>query len=507
MIARKSALIIMTYFLNGLLGYLAIFFITKYMSANDYGIVAFALGYVTLFSIFGTFGFHQAHIKKISEGKDLGICNGTFYSIKIILTIFMTILVVLSVFLWKYFLGRGFESETHELAIYIMIVYWIIQSIAGAFICTFNAKKEIAKSQIPLLLETFVRVIVTIYVAVAGYGALALAITYICGNIIYFLSALFFVRKYPISKPTKEFLKSYTKFALPLTIVVSSAIIMENIDKVLIQLFWNSEEVGYYYAVYKLSRFINMFTIALGTLLFPTYSMLHALNDYDGIRRLTFHSERYISMIVFPLVFSMAILAEPIAKIMLSGWTATIPILQILPFYVLLAALERPYQSQFLGMNKPRLATNRILIMVITNVTLNIVLIPVDIKVLGLKLAGLGATGAAIATVISYLIGYIYSRIMTWKLHKSKGSLKILYHAFAAIIMTVFLYILLYQFQIILYVKRWYYLAAICLLAYCLYILILVILKEYTKKDFDLFMDTLNIKKMLKYIKDEIRGN
>ena len=179
MIARKSALIVATYVLNGALGYVALFFITRYMSPEEYGIVAFALGFVTLFAIFGNLGFNHAHVKKVSEGKDLGICNGTFFTIITLLSILMTVVIIGAVIFWKVILGYGFETSTHELAIYIMIGYWVLHLFGRAFESTFNARREIAKGQIPLLLETLIRVAVTIYVALAGFGAIALAFTYI----------------------------------------------------------------------------------------------------------------------------------------------------------------------------------------------------------------------------------------------------------------------------------------------------------------------------------------
>ena len=76
-----------------------------------------------------------------------------------------------------------------------------------------------------------------------------------------------------------------------------------------------------------------MFTVAMGALLFPTYSALHAYNNMKGIHTLTFKSERYLSMIVFPMVFGMVILAEPATRILLSNWLPAVPILQILPFF------------------------------------------------------------------------------------------------------------------------------------------------------------------------------
>ena len=505
MIARKSALIVITNILNGILGYVALFFITRYIGPHDYGIVAFALGFVSLFSIFGNLGFSQAHIKKVSEGKNLGVCIGTFLATKISLIGLMTSITLGAILFWKFILGRGFESPTHEIAIYIMMGYLAINILALSFGVTFRAKKQIAKSSIPLFFETLVRVAVTIYVALAGFGAIALALTYIAGSLALLLSSLYFSRGLPVKKPSRDCFNDYSKFAYPLVIVNFCSTAMANIDKILIQLFWSASLVGYYAAAFRLSVFINMFTMAIGTLLFPIFSTLHANNDIKKISRLTLRSERYLSMIVFPMVFGMVVLAEPAAFILLSGWMPVVPILQILPFFVLFAALERPYQSQFLGMNRPKIARNRVLIIVCFNVVLNIVLIPKDIQMFNLNLAGLGAKGAALATVVSYAVGLIYSRVMAWRLTKVKGNPRIILHAIAAIIMAVILYRMLYNFNVIAFITRWYYLLGFSLFGLFIYIVILSLMKEFTKQDFQFFMDTLNIKKMVGYIHKEIR--
>jgi O-antigen/teichoic acid export membrane protein len=505
MIARKSALIIVTEILSGSLGYVSLFFITRYMEPSDYGIVAFALGFVTLFSVFENMGYHQSHIKKISEGKDLGICNGTFLVTKIGLTVLMVIVVLISIIFWKEVLGRGFETAQHELAIYIMLGYMTLRSIAYFFNVTFRAKREIAKRQISIFFETLVRVGATIYVAIAGYGAVTLAFTYIIGDIAFLFVGILLFKGYPIKKPSTSYFREYTTFAIPLIIVVASSTIMNNFDRIFIQLFWSASDVGYYFAAFKLSRFIDMFAIALVALLFPTYSALHATKNVKQITHLTFQSERYISMIVFPMVFGIVLLAEPATFILLSGWMPAIPILRILPFFALLAALEAPYQSQFVGTNRPKLARNRVIIMVFCNVILNFILVPKDIQSIGLQLFGLGAQGAAIATISSYGVGLIYSRVFAWKITGVKGNWRIVLHAIAAIIMSILMYIILYYFDFILFITRWYHLLGFSLFSLGIYITLLYLLKEFTKKDFQFFLDTLNIKKMLSYILDELR--
>lgn len=467
-----------------------------------YGVLAFAYSFVALFSIFGNLGFNQAHIKRVSEGKDLGTCIGTFFTTKTGLTGLMIFLTLVVIIIWKTFLGRGFESPIHETAVYIMLGYWIIRTIALVMVTTFQGKKEIAKAQLPMFSEVLIRTIAIIIVAYLGWGIIPLVMTYIVGDITFFFTSLYFFRNYPIKNPSLEYFKDYVHFAIPLSIVIASSLIMTNIDKVLIQLFWSATEGGYYFAAYRILVFINLFTISIGLLLFPTYSSLHAKKDVKGIQNLTLTSERYLSMIVFPLVFGTIALARPIAKIMLSSWAPTIPILEILTLFALLDALERPYQTQFMGMGYPKLARNRILIMVIINITLNIILIPRNIPSLGINLLGLGAQGAAIATVISYGIGLGYSRIMAWKLIGIKGNLCILLHLFSAVIMVSGLYGL----STLIEISRWYILIIFGLTGLSIYIGVLFLLREFKKEDFELFRDSFNIKKMINYIITEIRG-
>ena len=277
---------------------------------------------------------------------------------------------------------------------------------------------------------------------------------------------------------------------------------MTNVDKVFIQLFWSSKEVGWYFAIFNLSRFVILVVTSVGLLLFPTISEYYSRNEMDKIREKVLKSERYLSMIVFPIVTMIIILAEPIIHILLSDkYLPGVHILQILPLFVLLEALARPYVSKMQGMDMPELVRNRFLIMVSANVILNLILIPRDIRSLGLNLFGLGAEGAAIATVISYVLGLIYIRYKAWKITGLKGNRRIILHAIASGMMASILWHILKIF----YISRWYHLAGIALIGTAIYVGILCILKEFRKEDFIFFIDTINVKKLIDYVSNEIK--
>ena len=500
MIARKSALIIVTHMLSGILGYVALFFVTRYMDPSAYGIMAFSYSFVAIFSVVGNLGFNHAHVKKISEGRDIGTCIGTFFVTKIGLACAMVVFTLLSIFVWTVFFGRGFETSVHEKAVYIMLVYWAVRVVAHSMVVTFQAKKEIAKFQLPVFFEASVRSLFIAFVAVSGWGVIPLVLCYIAGDVAYIVSSAVFFRGNNIKHPSFDFFKEYARFAFPLSIVVASMVIMNNIDRVFIQLFWSAKDVGYYFAAYSMVSFINLFTASIGLLLFPTFSYMNSKNDILGIKKVTLVSERYLSMIIFPMVIAVIVFARPISNVLLSGWGGTIPILCVLPLFVLFDALERPYQSNFLGMNRPHIARNRILIMFVANISLNIVLIPRDIQSIGLPLFGLGATGAAIATSVSYGIGLVYSRFSAWKITGVKGSSSVFVHGCIAVLVGLFFVVSQFFFSF----QRWYLLLGAFLLFISLYFFLLYLFRAFTKNDLHIFLDSLNVKKMFVYIKDEI---
>jgi len=491
-----------TNLLDGLLAYVALYFISRDMGPEAYGIIGFAIGFVGLFTILTDLGFNPAHMKRVSEEKDIGTCIGTYLVSKLIFVFILIFVIIGVVGIWKIILGRGFESSTHELAIYIILCYYAVNSIGTFFYYTYMATKKIAKAQIPLVIGTITRTISIIIVALSGFDALALAWAYVLGEIIFLFVSVLLFRGLPIKRPTKECFRNYYVFAMPLILVGISYTIIVNADKVIIQLFWTSEEVGYYFASFRIVQFLLVAAAAVGTLLLPTISGYHSKQDTESIKKTVFLSERYISMLIFPIVIGMVVLAEPTVRILLSSsFYPAVPILMVLPFFVIFEALTQPYLYELIGMNKPNLARNRILIIMVFTILLNIILIPKDIGSLGLKLFGLGAIGASIAMVVGYIAGFIYCRYAAWKLAKNPFNPRIFFHLFSAVIMGIILYVLLTFVPI----DRWYVLLGYSLLGLGIYLCILRLFKEFTRKDFDFVLDLLNIKKMWNYIRDEIK--
>ena len=530
MIARKSLFIVIAQFLTRFLGWIGLVILAKYWgnyAPEALGVIGFAMAFVGLFSIIGDLGFYQAHIKRISEGKDLGRCIGTYAAIKIILTIIMIIVVLIAIYIQINVLGTGFTDATTLSVIFVFLLYYILLNIQYVSTYTFNGKSEIAKMQIAGLFENIVKVPLTLLVVLAGVSLInlnppiqwprflqslqqfltqhtlgALAMTYVFGIAATVVVGFWLLRKYPLKKPNWEFFKSYFSFAFPVMFISIITVISVNIDKIMIGFFWTAKEVGYYFAAQQITGFVGVFSTALGVILFPTISNYHSQKNFENIKQTTYLAGRYVSMVITPVILVIIVFIGPVINILLSE--AFLPakyVLITILIYVFIAALMTPYTSLLSGMNKPGIGAIIGVVMCVINIVLNFLFIPQWglLSPIGIN----GPEGAALATVLSALFGFFVLRYVAYKLagikfFKSHTPL----HIIAGLIMAS----VLYYANSFIPLVRWYHLLGFAGVGLGIYLGVLFLMKEFKKQDLMFFLDMLHPKEMLSYIKSELKG-
>ncbi len=533
MIARKSFLIIISKITAQFIGWIGLTTLAKLWGAfapEALGILGFAMSFIAMFDLIADLGFYTAHVKKVSEGNDLGTCIGTYAAIKICLTAAMVFFVFLSIFIWKNVLKQNFYDATTESVLFVCLLYYILTNLSQILFATFEGRKEIAKRELGYIFET-IKTPLMIMVAAAGVTGIAvvsptiqwpsflkplqsflashavgsLAMTYVLGIAASIIVALWLFRKYPVKKPNKVLAKNYTSFALPILLISSIGVISVNIDKVMLGYFWTSVEVGYYFSIQQILQMLMIFHIAVGTVLFPTFSEYSSDKNLEKIKKAAYLSERYVSMVMVAPTIVIFIFSGPVINIVLSS--AFLPAassLMVLAIYVFLLSLQRPYFSLISGINKP--FTSAVIggACCSINIILNFLFIPKQgvLSQFGVN----GPLGAAIATAISGFIGLIWLKFAAKKL----VGINLLQrhtpiHIFAGILMGIFLYLFVFTSGFFGAI-HWYHLIIFSLTGLGIYLLILFLLKEFTKQDFHFFLNLLHPKEMLKYLSSELKA-
>lgn len=527
MLARKTVLHFANTILGALMGMVAMKLIALYLGDEIFGQAAYAMGIVGVLNSVFQLGFPKAHIKRLSEGGREGDKLATYAFVRFGLVAALLLLVAGMVFVWTIVLDKQFESTT-RITVVLMAFYFAFQNIQNLAEDTFEAHRHIARNQLVEFAENVVRslgaglVSVTYAAASRGRGPLggklgsnwdwivdlgpeALAVAYVFSAAAAATTGFIYLfQQYPRGTFDRDLLGNYWTFARPVFLVSMVATAASYLDRVTLGYFWGGSQVGIYFAAERVTLVVSSMAFAIGSVLMPQISALAENDEHDRIAQTAGRAHRYVSMIVVPIVAFMVFFATEIIRILLSNdFLGGGPTLGMLAMYGLFSALIKPYGSIILGMDLPRTMAKINLGTALLNVMLNLVLVPADIKSLGIELFGLAALGAATATTAGTAATYLLARYKAGQLvdvrpqwtHSGR-------HILAAGGMTAFL---LWLHGGIYPLVSWYHLPIYGAIGAVVYFLLLVPIREFDRDDFELMVDLLNIKGMLDYLREELR--
>ena len=367
------------------------------------GTVAFGTAYVSTLLFVSDLGLVVAHIKMISEGRDEPTCISTFAGLKLASTT-LFVLVVLGLFLFqKYVLDYQFESQTHEYVIFIALVALTINQLLFIPRGTFAARTEQAKTDSINLLQGFVLQPARIVVVLLGFGAIALAWANLASYLLIIPFVWYLFRDYRWGSFDRTLAKEYIRISMPVIVIGMSTGMVYQIDKVLLQFFSDSEQVGYYTAGYKIGGFILLIGKSVRNLFFPLFSKAVAEGNRDYIKDKITRFERFSFIFIMPIVVLVAIFSEPIILLLLGDrYGPSVPVMQLITLAMCIMVVNMPFGSVIDGLGKFRLSA-------ILNLANLLLFVGVIIAMISPQTFNLGATGVAIAIFVSNaFIGTLY---------------------------------------------------------------------------------------------------
>ena len=140
--SRKIALLFAAENINAIIGWVALLFVARKMGASALGEFGYALSLVGGFTFLAFFGFRMAHVKRVSEGLDLGKCIGTFLSVRLVLISFMLMVFASCYWFWTVYLDKQiYDIQTPGLLLTI-VLYYIVFLALGVMTATFSGLQQ-----------------------------------------------------------------------------------------------------------------------------------------------------------------------------------------------------------------------------------------------------------------------------------------------------------------------------------------------------------------------------
>jgi O-antigen/teichoic acid export membrane protein len=483
------------------LGFFASFFVARFMGPEPLGVLTAALAYVNIFGILGGLGFGLAHYKRVSEGMDLGKCIGTFFIIRLILTLFMYCVTIASYFGIYKMTGKYPLNSAYTYFFLIIATSFAISNFAISIQNTFSARLEVTKDVIVLIVQKIVNSGFKILIAIGGFSVILLAWNNLLTTLVGLLIALILFRNYPVGKFDKATFKSYLLFAAPITLLQIVEKVSFYIDKVFLSYFIDETEVGFYTIAQSLTNLFLFSSFLFANLLIPTFSKMHAEMKIEEMKFLSRKVFRFISLIISPLMIYMVFFARPIILFIYgSEFEYSVRILQILSFQVLLFFYLQPFSHLITGCDKPYILAKIGIISAVINILLNFILIPERIG--NMPLFGLKANGAALALLISVSVRWLMFRWHTYRLFSIKLNKDIAFHLLLATLLNGLLYLLLEFFALN---NKLIIISISFIVSNSLYLFILILFRKISKSDFLYYLDLLNVRKIKSSISNELK--
>lgn len=471
--------------------------VARYAGPKILGTVAFGLAYVSTFTFITGF-FGPAHTKLIAISKDEGKYNSTYLILLILLVGIFSISVLGFFFSQKYIFHYRFESQEHEWVIIISLITVSLSSLMSYVETTYVGKTNQARANLPNVIRTIIYNILRIIVVIMGMGAIALASVNLLSTLLIIPIFFFLIKDLKFSKFDKTLVGEYFKIALPMFFSMFVIIIMNYIDKIFLQYFSNSTQVGYYTAAYSIGGIFILVAQSAGTLFFPVFSKAQSEMNFKYISDKIRQYERFSFIFFMPFIIFLSLYSNFLITVLLGSkyYSSILPfsILIISSFFVIIAI---PYGNLIFALSLYKQATYSSSIkLILFGILLFIFIHP--------NLYALGATGAAIAVLIINIFNYfLWLTIILKKKILTKDTERIKYFAF---------FILLYVFWVLIYkVIHFEHLR----LFNILYPFIFMIFTYFTmfsfklikRKDIIELLDMINIKKSFIYLKSDIKNN
>jgi len=205
-------------------------------------------------------------------------------------------------------------------------------------------------------------------------------------------------------EPIGQLLKKMTIYALPIcfgSLVLPLFNLADSYTISNVLQFTGMEylDARYMFGVYSkalpLVQISALFATALSLALIPSISEAKSLNHNETIRRRTAFALRLTVIIGLPAAFGLAVLAEPL-NIALYNETIGTEIIVVLAMATVFSTLEITSSGILQGLGESKAPAINLFIGVLVKIALNIVLI-----------IYIGLIGAAIATIVAYLIALV----------------------------------------------------------------------------------------------------
>ncbi len=480
-IVKGAGIVFAGLVLSKVFTYLFRLFVARYYGPADYGLFSLALsviGFLEIIALLGLATGIRRYVAYYNAKRDKSGVKGVITS-SLKITLPVSILLSLLLFVTSpYIAVQIFHSEELISALVIFSISLpftiMMYVLAESFIGLRQIKYNVYLQNIMLNASKLAFIVLF---GLLGYGLLGMSWAWVLSSIATFLVALYFIeRTFPIirtsikSIPLKGELLVYS---LPLLFSTFMTFIIRHIDTIMLGYFRSPAEVGIYNAALPTAQLLTIVPSALTALFLPTITGLYVHKKGTELKRVYKTVTKWIFYINFPIFLLLVLFSRQVMNVMFGPEYVSGYVSLVLLSAGLMVIRSVPAMQMLQMLKKTRVIMYITVFNVSVNVIMNYLLIP-----------PLGATGAAIATMTTYIISFslffAFACRSTGIIPVSSGTLKSM---FVGLVSICVVYLLARAF---LTAFPAHVMAMLFLAFALLYLLLLLLVKGFDRSDIEI---------------------
>lgn len=301
--------------------------LARLLSPSDYGTIALVTVFITIANVFVSDGLGSSLIQK-KETDNIDYSSVFYFNIVFSWLIYVIIFFV-APYIAKFYDDEIITPILRVIALRIPIAG--INSVQEAYVTKNLLFKRFFYST---LIGTVVSAFVGIILAIQGFGVWALAGQYLLSSVMNTIILWFTVKWRPDLVFSFERIAKLFKYGWK--VLLSSLInqVYENIRSLIIGKVYTSNDLAFF-SKGKQYPFLIIINIdsSINSVLFPALSLYQ--DDLPKIKKLTKNAIKMSTYIIFPLMAGMAMISEPLVRVMLTEkWLPVVPYMTMACLYL-----------------------------------------------------------------------------------------------------------------------------------------------------------------------------
>lgn len=375
------------------LSFLYFTMIARVMGVEDTGRYFLAVSFGLLFSVLADLGFAPFLVRESAKLR-AGIADQLRGILGAKALLFVLTFFVIQIVAWL----LSYPVFTRQL-ILLAAVNMLIESAHLTLYSVLRGFERLEFESLGLLLGQAITLTAGVVAVFVFQSVQLLIVALMIGNTVNCLWALYFIRRFHIRLRFSFSLVSLRSAFLSIIPFALAAIftrVTSYLDSVLLSVFASEEAVGLYSVPFKVTTALQIIPLAFGASLLPGMSTL-AKTNRNALAYTYARSSLYLLYLGLPIVFGIASLADRIIpEVFGEQYMGSVLPQRLLILGLLFLFLNFPIGSYLVAIDRQRLNTVLIGILMAVSVSLNFLLIPFY-----------GALGAAIAAASANCVLFV----------------------------------------------------------------------------------------------------